>query len=244
MYIPSGLSSLYLMGRFAVVILIVGLVLAMGGSGADMPEQMVTFAFTDGDISVIETAHPILSRYDYRGDVYVATNSIGSPGKLTEEDLLDLYEAGWGVGSHGLVYQDLALLSDEEVLEQLQESKQILSEIVPEVYGFYLTHDNYTNHTLDLIAEVYPATVISYWKAVNEIPMNAGDQHRVMALDINNLALNGVKAIINLMEEDQWIMLSLTGVGRNHNWSEEDFTELVDYIAEKDFVAVNRPDAE
>ncbi len=244
MYIPSGLSSLYLMGRYAVVILIIGLVFAMGGSGTDMPAQMVTFAFTDGDISVIETVHPILDRHDYRGDVYVATDSIGSAGKLTEEDLLDLYEAGWGVGSHGLVFQDLTLLSNDEVLYQLEESKMVLSEIVPEVYGFYLPYNNYTGHTLDLIAEVYPATVVSYWKVVNEIPMNDGDQHSVMALDINNLALNGVKAIINLMEEDQWLMLSLTGVGSNHNWSESDFTELVDFIAEKEFYAVNRPETE
>jgi len=209
-----------------------------------MPAQMVTFAFTDGDISVIETVHPILDRHDYRGDVYVATDSIGSAGKLTEEDLLDLYEAGWGVGSHGLVFQDLTLLSNDEVLYQLEESKMVLSEIVPEVYGFYLPYNNYTGHTLDLIAEVYPATVVSYWKVVNEIPMNDGDQHSVMALDINNLALNGVKAIINLMEEDQWLMLSLTGVGSNHNWSESDFTELVDFIAEKEFYAVNRPETE
>lgn len=244
MYIPSGLSSLYLMGRYAVVILIVGLVFAMGGSGTDMPEQMVSFAFTDGDISVIETVHPILDRHDYRGDVYIATDSIGSTGKLTEEDLVDLYEAGWGVGSHGLINQDLTLLSDEEVLYQLEESKMVLAEIVPEVYGFYLAHENYTEHTLDLIAEVYSATVVGYWQAVNQLPMNSDVQPRVMALDINDLALNGVKAIINLMDEDQWIMLSLTGVGRNHNWSEEDFTELVDFIAEKEFAAVNRPESE
>lgn len=244
MYIPSGLSSLYLMGRYAVVILIVGLVFAMGGSGTEMPEQMVSFALTDGDISVIEIVHPILERHDYRGDVYLATDSIGSAGKLTEEDLLDLYEAGWGVGSQGLDNQDLTLLSAEEVRFQLEESMAVLSEIVPEVYGFYLAGDSYTEQTLDLIAEVYPATVVGYWQVVNELPMNSDLQPRVMALDINDLALNGVKAIINLMDEDQWIMLSLTGAGRNHNWSEEDFTELVDFIAEKEFVAVNRPDSE
>ncbi len=244
MYIPSGLSSLYVIGRFGVVILIVGLAFTMGATTGETPEAMITFAFYDGDASVIETVHPILNRHDYRGDVYVATDSIGSNGKLTEEDLFDLYEAGWGVGSHGLVYQDLTTLSDEEVLYQLEESKQVLSEIVPEVYGFYLTHDNYVQHTLDLVAEVYPATVVSYWKTVNEFPMNYGDQHKIMALDVNDLALNGVKAIINLMEENQWLMLSFAGVGNNHNWSEEDFTELVEFIAEKEFMAINRPESE
>ncbi|MGM0421071.1 MAG: polysaccharide deacetylase family protein [Bacillota bacterium] len=240
MYLPSGLSSLYLVGRFGVVILAVGLALTLGGAeGVDTPEAMISFAFNNGDSSVIESARPILNQHDFKGDVYVATDQIGQPGKLSEDDLLALYEDGWGIGSNGVTYQDLTKLNETDLRYELTESKSRLTQIIPEVYGFSVPFGRYTRETLTSISEVYPATVTSFWSPHNDLPMSNGDQNNIMALDINDLSLANVKAIINLMEENQWIVFSLDGLDGNHNWTGEDFAKLADHIASREFVGIN-----
>ena len=239
MYIPSGLSSLYVMGRFGVVILAVGLVFAMGGGSAESPDAMITFAFYEGDISVIENVYPILNLHDYKGDVYIATDMIGDTGKLTEEDLISLFEAGWGIGSHGLTYQDLTNLNEEDILYQLTESKNILTEIVPEVNSFYIPYDSFNNNTLDLISQKYSAAISSYGNSANDLPLREGDQYRINALNFNDLDLDEAKLIIDNLENDQWLIIALEGIGNNHNWSENEFTELVNYINNNGFSGLN-----
>lgn len=242
MYLPGGLSSMYLVGRFGVVILAVGLVLAStGGITEDNPEAMITFSFYNADESVIENAHPVLTDYNYTADVFIATSTIGEEERLTPEDIEALYESGWGIGSHGVSYQELTEADPNTLSTEISRSKQTLEEIVPEVSQFAAPYGEVDQEVIDAIAEYYQVNLIKKEEsAINEMPFAEKQIYNLQTLDLEELSLAEAKEKIEQVEEKEWLIISLEGVGPDHNWSQEDFQKLVDYVNNQDFQGIDR----
>ncbi|MGM0420696.1 MAG: polysaccharide deacetylase family protein [Bacillota bacterium] len=242
MYLPGGLSSVYLVGRFGVVILAVGLVLAStGGITEENPGAMLTFSFYNADESVIENAHPVLTEYNYTADVFIATSTIGEEEGLTPEDIEALYKAGWGIGSHGVSYRDLTEADPDTISTELTSSKRYLEEIVPEVSQFAAPHGEVDQDIINDISKHYQANLIrKEEEAVNELPFADEQIYNLQTLDIEELTLAEAKEKIGQVGENEWLVISLEGVGADHNWSQEDFTRLIEYVNEQDFEGVDR----
>lgn len=47
---------------------------------------------------------------------------------MSFEELTELQEHGWEIGSHGVTHRSLLRLNDEEIIYELSESKRILEE--------------------------------------------------------------------------------------------------------------------
>ena len=78
--------------------------------GANLPPRPVVITFDDGDISVYETAFPILQKYGLTGVVYIVGNYMGTDGYMTADQIKELVDAGWEVGSHSRSHRDLTKL--------------------------------------------------------------------------------------------------------------------------------------
>jgi peptidoglycan/xylan/chitin deacetylase (PgdA/CDA1 family)/methionine-rich copper-binding protein CopC len=63
-----------------------------------IPRMVLTF--DDGYTSIYTTAFPIMKLYGIVGTVYVNTALVGTPGRLTLQQLHDLYDAGWTIANH------------------------------------------------------------------------------------------------------------------------------------------------
>lgn len=251
MYIPSGISGLYLVGRFGVVILAVGLAISLvGGEAPEGPDGLITFSFNNADKSVIDSAWPILNQYDYTANIYVAVDEIGKGDKLSTEDLKFLYERGWEIGASGLSYSNLTELEEDKLAEELAESKRILQEIIPDDAGFVVASGMFNNKVLEKITDYYYANVvidnetddnIDKKRWVNSIPMEKGNFHQIKALNVQSLTVGRVINLIDQVGKGEWLILSFDGVGSNSSWTEEDFSYLVEYIADKnEFVPINK----
>ncbi len=81
--------------------------------GAELPPRPVLITFDDGDISVYTTAFPILQKYGLTGVVYIVGNYMGTEGYMTAEQIKELVDAGWEVGSHSRSHRDLRQLQPE-----------------------------------------------------------------------------------------------------------------------------------
>jgi peptidoglycan/xylan/chitin deacetylase (PgdA/CDA1 family) len=106
--------------------------------------RTVAVTFDDGYRSVLERAQPIMSRLGLVGTVFVVTGSVGSerplswPGvdhwigteherelvPLAREELGQLLEAGWEVGSHTRTHPHLTTLDDGELESELRGSRE------------------------------------------------------------------------------------------------------------------------
>jgi peptidoglycan/xylan/chitin deacetylase (PgdA/CDA1 family) len=106
-------------------------------------ERTLAVTFDDAYRSVLELAHPILSRLGLPGTVFACTDFVGSPRPmawpgidrwlggpherelmaLTWGELGALADAGWEVGSHTRTHPYLTRLDDSQLDDQLAASK-------------------------------------------------------------------------------------------------------------------------
>jgi peptidoglycan/xylan/chitin deacetylase (PgdA/CDA1 family) len=101
----------------------------------------VVLTFDDGKEDALTRVLPALQKRGQRGAFFVITGMIGKPGYLTWDGVRALAKAGMEIGSHTVTHARLADLPDEEVREELVESKREL--------------EKQLGHQVDLLAYPY-----------------------------------------------------------------------------------------
>jgi peptidoglycan/xylan/chitin deacetylase (PgdA/CDA1 family) len=77
--------------------------------GAPLPPRPVVITFDDGNISIFQQAYPIMQAHGFFGVNYVVASWVGAEGFLGAEELSELREAGWELGSHSYTHRDLTV---------------------------------------------------------------------------------------------------------------------------------------
>jgi peptidoglycan/xylan/chitin deacetylase (PgdA/CDA1 family) len=95
-------------------------------AGGYLPEKPIILTFDDGFLDVYENAFPILQSYNFQGVAYIITGTLGtrlSYGYMQEEELKELAEAGWEIGSHTISHENLkeTRLGAEKEIRQSKE---------------------------------------------------------------------------------------------------------------------------
>jgi peptidoglycan/xylan/chitin deacetylase (PgdA/CDA1 family) len=110
--------------------------------------RTVAVTFDDAYRSVVEIAFRVLSAYGFPGTVFVPTGFVGSdapmawPGIehwlggshegelrcMSWDQLAELDEAGWEIGSHTHTHPRLPILADEALAEELVQSRELCAE--------------------------------------------------------------------------------------------------------------------
>lgn len=97
---------------------------------ASEKENLIAITFDDGFRDNLTVALPLLEKYDLPMTLFVAAGFIGEDDYLTAGDIQTLASHPLvTIGSHGFWHRHLTLLSEEEVLFELSESKKRLEEI-------------------------------------------------------------------------------------------------------------------
>lgn len=111
--------------------------------GAELPPRPVIITFDDGDISVYNTAFPVLQKYGLTGVVYIVGNYMGTEGYMTAEQIKELVDAGWEVGSHSRSHRDLRQLQPEiqrveivDARKELQKATGVSVDTFAYPFGF------------------------------------------------------------------------------------------------------------
>ena len=104
--------------------------------------QPIVITFDDADESIFHHAFPILSKHGYTATLFVISNFVGKVNTwdanlggiyskhLNWEQIVELSNNGWEIGSHTASHRDLLGLSIKEAAEELQSSKEIIAEQV------------------------------------------------------------------------------------------------------------------
>jgi peptidoglycan/xylan/chitin deacetylase (PgdA/CDA1 family) len=91
--------------------------------------RKVFITFDDGNKSDVTIALPLLNEFGRRASFFVLSERIGKPGFVDASDLVHLYKAGMTIGSHGKAHVDWTSLGKSELLSQVTDSLQILSDL-------------------------------------------------------------------------------------------------------------------
>lgn len=91
----------------------------------------VVFSFDDGGVSFLTEAAPILEKYGFKGVFFIATDSIGTPGFLSANQIKELDKRGHIIGSHSCSHpHNMSLLLDSEIEREWEASIRVLEEIL------------------------------------------------------------------------------------------------------------------
>jgi len=92
----------------------------------------VSLTFDDGNESQYTDFYPVLEKYGFRGTFYIVTSQIGMAGKMSFDQLRDLFRHGNEIGSHTHTHPHLTKLPDRFVELELRKSKEVLEEFDPQ----------------------------------------------------------------------------------------------------------------
>ncbi len=93
--------------------------------GADLPQKPVIITFDDGNENVYLNAFPIMRDKGFTGIALIIANRINVDGFLSVEQLRNMYDHGWEIGSHGMRHIDL-VKEPQALRDEIGNSKKII----------------------------------------------------------------------------------------------------------------------
>lgn len=93
--------------------------------GADLPQKPVMITFDDGNENVYFNAFPIMQEKGLTGIALIIANRINVEGFLSVEQLGNMYDQGWEIGSHGTRHIDL-VKEPQALRDEIGNSKKLI----------------------------------------------------------------------------------------------------------------------
>lgn len=85
--------------------------------------------FDDGGRSALDVVAPVLAEHGLRGEFFIATARLGTPGFLDPKGVGELAAAGHVIGSHSHTHPEvMSALSDEQILAEWRTSIAVLED--------------------------------------------------------------------------------------------------------------------
>ena len=245
--ISSGL--LHLLCRYPLLVVPIALGLIFGlpylSQVPDecLPSSMITFTFDDGCLSTYTKAFPILEKYSYPATVFIITSTLGEPGYMTIEQVLDLADKGWEIGSHTVSHPDLTQLTDYQLNYELLESKRYLESFGLKVENFASPYGKYDERVIKAVAQYYVSHRTAWPAGLNDLPLkDSEDRYYLKSVSVEaQTTVEEVKQwITKAKEEGKWLILLFHHIDKSgdYNWSSENLEEVVRFAYEEDFKGV------
>jgi len=133
----------------------------------DNKRRPIVITFDDSDESVFTNAFPILSEAGFKATIFVISDFVGrlntwdsnlgqkKSRHMTWEQLQALSREGWEVSSHTATHRDLTRLNREEMLHEVQYSKQVIAETISNpVHFISYPFNRYNAQVVDVVQRV------------------------------------------------------------------------------------------
>jgi len=135
--------------------------------GGQLPLRPVVLTFDDGYLDNYRYAFPILKRYGFTATIFVVANCVGKENYFDSrtgsqpknklagwDELTEMAQYGFTIGSHTLDHPRLAKISSAEALRQIKKSKTLLEEKLKRpVLFFAYPYGSYNGDIIRLVEE-------------------------------------------------------------------------------------------
>lgn len=119
----------------------------------DLPSKPVILTFDDGGSSNYALAYPLFKQYNLKAVFFVVCGNIGKQGFVSWDELREMSSNNILIGSHGLTHRRLTRLSDEEVKQELMDSKNILEQKLERPVKYFAVPGGFYNRRIKAIAK-------------------------------------------------------------------------------------------
>ncbi|MBI2093631.1 MAG: polysaccharide deacetylase family protein [Candidatus Omnitrophica bacterium] len=101
-----------------------------------MPRRSVVITFDDGYEEIPRIAWPLLKHFDLPATLFVTPAEVGLAGFASWEQLTAVAEQGMTIGSHTMHHSYLPLVKEEDLSQELMESKRIIESRIGKAVEF------------------------------------------------------------------------------------------------------------
>lgn len=236
----GGIGLLRLLFRVPILVAVAVLAFALhllepAQPPPNISRGMVTFTFDDGYESTYTVAYPILDKYGLTGTVYVIPSLVGTEGHLTLEQLHELADAGWEIGSHTMTHPDLTEISLQEAEVELAASKAWLEGAGFRVDSFACPYGEYNDAVVELVKKYYLSHRTSWPRGFNQLPLDGESRYRLKNVWTDNQTTAAeVKEWVDKSREARgWLILSFHRIGESgeYNWEPEQLEAVAQYVS-------------
>jgi len=98
--------------------------------GIELPPRPFLITIDDGNLDNYTNGFPIMQKYGFTGVLYLVGNYIGAQDYMNIDQVLEMHNAGWEVGSHSLSHLDLTKLEPDALRNEIVGSREMLEEIL------------------------------------------------------------------------------------------------------------------
>jgi len=193
---------------------------------------IVTITYDDAWVSQYEEAFPLLKKYKMFATFYILTGSLGKPGYMTTDQILDLYKAGHEIGAHTVTHPDLSTIPAYQVQQELKNSQDFLENLIKHpVPDFAAPYGSVSYDAVKLIKQFYK-TNRSVTFGFNT--KNTFDPFKIKALAISaSTSFAAVKQFLeNTSKHHVWAVLVYHRIGGEANQTNISVAEFETHLQE------------
>ena len=144
-------QQMYLLRQWGYQTISVEMMIAAIKGGGLLPPRPIILTFDDGSKSVLSTALPIMQKYNFTGTVYLVNNYVGAANFLSVDDIHQLYEAGWEVGSHSITHTDLTIESVDQEKEIVESRLRLQRQLDLPILTFAYPYGAYDVDSVEIV---------------------------------------------------------------------------------------------
>jgi peptidoglycan/xylan/chitin deacetylase (PgdA/CDA1 family) len=197
---------------------------------------IVTLTFDDGYLTQYSLAYPLMEEYGFDGTLFLLANwSKKFEGRelLTFEQAKEMQDNGWEIGSHTLDHPSLTKLSENEIENQLNYSKQILEENWFGVSSVAFPYGDYNEKVLDITKKYYPSARPMEW-GFNDLENLDFYKLKSKWITLVHTPEEVCSWIIYARDRDLWLILDFHYIGEDNlnewSFSMENFKKILSCI--------------
>lgn len=139
--------------------------------GKLLPAKAIAITFDDGRYGQYKWAFPLLKKYGMTATFFVITDWVDKPDFLTWPQIKEMSDNDMTIGSHTLDHPALTKLNDDQLKNELVNSKKILEEkIGRKVDLLAYPGGDYNAHVIDFTKEAGYQAAFSVYKIIEQGP--------------------------------------------------------------------------
>jgi peptidoglycan/xylan/chitin deacetylase (PgdA/CDA1 family) len=215
--------------------------------------KIVCIFFDDAFMNQYDVALPVLLEYNYKASFGVITDHISKGRDIMEymgsDKLRELANYGMDIASHTETHPHLRTLSDEQLRDEIFESKKVLEELGLEVSTFIYPYYEWDDRVIDSVIAANYTCARGGWtqeRVYNTNTTILKAKYHVAAWQISNQDTDGFKTIVNQAGPNTVVCLVyhlISDEGPEETTTPvENFKEQMAYLKNAGFTVVPLPD--
>jgi peptidoglycan/xylan/chitin deacetylase (PgdA/CDA1 family) len=216
---------------------------------ADVGRGVISIAFDDGRQSQYDYAFPLLKEYGMHGTFYIISSEIsdfsGDDSFMSIAELRNLQGNESEIGSHSVTHPDFTSLTDQQIISECVNSKQLLQSNGFIVNNFAYPYGATNVHTDSIVANYYRSARSAYTPPfimplptsqflLTGYPGETGDPSTVSQLDQLHAAESFVDQAVSSNSYAIIFFHNIIPGDTSHSYeiSAEYFEDFLEYVAE------------